>query len=491
MSTVKQISIFIAEDQLIPRMGLRMLLEQTSSFAVVGEAEDGESAVQKIRELKPDIVMMDLEMPKMGGVEATEIIKKEMPHVKVLIFTSLGEDASIFAALKAGADGYCLKNASAEMLASAIHSVLSGAAWLDPAIAGKVLRAHASPQSENKPDLSESKLKLLTLVGEGKAVDEIASEMNINDALAKALLGELVFQLKGSKENTASARNPSPASTSLKAGDVVGSHYRIDGKLGEGGMGCVYSAVHALIDRKAAIKTLNEYGVAAEITRERFRIEAKASAGLSHPNLVTIFDYGLIDDRIPYLVMEFLDGISLAQLLKQPQDIENGHIMNIFIQVSDALHTVHSHGIVHRDLKPSNIMLIRRADSTYIVKLVDFGIAKIVEGPSQSLTNTGECIGSPLYMSPEQCMCTGIDHRTDLYSLGCTMYEAFTREPPFIGNTALETMMRHVSADPDIEPLKANKVPKKVISLILQLLAKDPAKRPSSAAAVREVLLKA
>jgi DNA-binding NarL/FixJ family response regulator len=126
MSTVKQISIFIAEDQLIPRMGLRMLLEQTSSFAVVGEAEDGESAVQKIRELKPDIVMMDLEMPKMGGVEATEIIKKEMPHVKVLIFTSLGEDASIFAALKAGADGYCLKNASAEMLASAIHSVLSG-----------------------------------------------------------------------------------------------------------------------------------------------------------------------------------------------------------------------------------------------------------------------------------------------------------------------------------------------------------------------------
>jgi eukaryotic-like serine/threonine-protein kinase len=246
-----------------------------------------------------------------------------------------------------------------------------------------------------------------------------------------------------------------------------------------------------LIDRKAAIKTLNEYGVAAEITRERFRIEAKASAGLSHPNLVTIFDYGLIDDHIPYLVMEFLDGVSLAELLDQPQNIEIADIIDIFVQVSDALQAVHSHGVVHRDMKPSNIMLIRKSNDSYTVKLVDFGIAKIVEGSSQALTNTGECIGSPLYMSPEQCRSTGVDYRTDLYSLGCTMYTAFTREPPFRGNSALETMMQHVSTNPRVEPLKENKVPKKVINLILQLLEKDPAKRPASAAEVREVLIKA
>jgi len=469
-----------------------MLLQQTGTFTVVGEAEDGESAVQQILELKPEVVMMDLEMPKMGGVEATAILKKQLPEAKVLVFTSIDDDASIFAALKAGADGYCLKTISGEMLAIAIQSVLSGAAWLDPGIANKVLRAQASPQVEDKPNLSDSKLKLLKLIEESKSIDEIAAEFNVTDALAKGLLSELLLQLRGrSDEIDSSTANKIQLGTSIRPGDTVVGHYRIDEKIDEGGMGCVYRATHVLLDRRVAIKTLHEYAVSGELDRERFRTEAKAMAALIHPNLVTIFDYGLLNDTVPYLVMEYIDGKSLANLLISGEHLSTESIISIFAQVCDALQAVHNSGIVHRDLKPSNIMLIKRDDDSYTVKLVDFGIAKILTGSSVQLTGTGETIGTPLFMSPEQCKGAAVNHRSDLYSLGCTMYTAFTGTPPFVGSSAVETYMMHVSRAPEIEPLKACRVPRKIISLVLSLMEKSPEKRPASATEVRQALLKA
>ena len=155
---------------MIARMGLKMLLQQTSTFNVVGEAEDGESAIEQALELKPEVVIMDLDMPKVGGVEATALLKQKLPDTKILIFTSSGEDSTMFAALKAGADGYCLKTISAEMLAVAIQSVLSGATWLDPGIAHKVLRAQTDNQVTDQPNLSDSKVKLLSLIEQGKNV---------------------------------------------------------------------------------------------------------------------------------------------------------------------------------------------------------------------------------------------------------------------------------------------------------------------------------
>src|SRR5262249_15547326 len=311
-----------------------------------------------------------------------------------------------------------------------------GAAWLDPGIAHKVLRAQASSQIEDKPDLSDSKLKLLSLLGEGKNVDEIAAELKVNDALARGLLNELLVQLKGNKaENDSASITKIQPSTSIRPGEIIGGHYRIDEKIGEGGMGCVYSATHTLIDRKVAIKALNEDAVSGEANRERFRTEAKASAALIHPNLVTIFDFGLVNDRIPYIVMEYLEGQSLSSLVLSGEELSKGNGLSIFAQVCDALHAIHRSGIVHRDLKPSNIMLMKKDDGTYTVKLVDFGIAKILTGSSVSLTCTGEMIGTPLFMSPEQCKGEAVDHRSDLYSLGCTMYTAFTGFPPFLGNT--------------------------------------------------------
>lgn len=493
MSTTKQISIFIAEDHLIARMGLKMLLEQTSQFNVIGEAEDGQSAVDEVLKLKPEVVMMDLGLPKLNGVEATEIIKKKLPSAKVLIFTTAEDDDSIFAALKAGADGYCLKTISGELLATAIHSVLNGAAWLDPGIANKVLRAQSSPQPKSAAVLTQSKLQLLGLVEQGKSFEEIASELKVNDSLVKGLLNELLNQLKGDQEASTTitkAAKDDDSMVVIRPGDVIGGHYKIEERIGHGGMGSVFKASHIFIDRKVAVKTLHEHLATDKALLGRFKAEAEASAAIVHPNLVTIYDFGLLEDKVPYIVMEYLDGFDLRGLLDDQGKIDIETASKILAQVCDVLSTVHAKGIVHRDLKPSNIMLVQKDDDPYFVKVVDFGIAKVLEGAKEALTQTGEALGSPPYMSPEQCCARRIDHRSDLYSLGCVMYETYTGSRVFEHGTALEVMMKHVNETPDSEMLVEAKVPPHIIKLINDLLKKNPEHRPSSAHAVKQVLLK-
>ncbi len=497
MSSTKTINIFLAEDHLIARMGLKMLLEQTSHFNVIGEAEDGEAAVEKILECKPDVVMMDLGLPKIDGIEATNQVKKALPATKVLIFTTAEDDSSIFAALKAGADGYCLKTISGEMLAIAIQSVLNGAAWLDPGIAHKVLRAQSNSQAANQsaPALSETKLELLLLVEQGKSFEEIASELKVNDTLVKGLLNELLKQLNGSVADSSEkvagkAENAGPVT--IRPGDIIGQHYKVEMLLGSGGMGAVYRASHTVIDRIVAIKTLHEHLASEPSTLERFKIEAQSNARAVHQNLVTIYDFGLFHSKIPYLVMEFLDGQSFENLLEREGHVSVEAGKKIFSQVLDALEAVHAKGIVHRDLKPANIMLLRREDNPCLVKVVDFGIAKILDANNSKLTQTGECLGSPLYMSPEQCWGSGkytIDHRSDLYSLGCMFYEAFTGCPIFEASSVLEVVMKHIKEEPSVEPLKKAGLSPKLIELILKLTKKNPQDRPSSAAEVRELLL--
>lgn len=492
MSAVKSVSVFLAEDHLISRMGLKMLIEQSDNFKVVGEAEDGETAVAKVIETKPHVVMMDLGLPIIDGVEATSRIKAVLPNTKVLIFTTAEDDSSIFAALKAGADGYCLKTISAELLAVAIHSVLNGAAWLDPGIANKVLRAQGSQQNSTQAtDLSDSKFHLLSLLEQGKGIDEISKELNVDQSKVKGMLDDLLSQLKGAT-SISSAQKTESGPISLKPGDMVGEHYQIDSCIGQGGMGAVFKASHSFIQRTVAIKTLHQNLSGSSDIIERFKVEAQANASVVHQNLVTIYDFGLIQSKLPYIVMEFIDGESLESLLDRQGLVSVDVGKRIFAQVCDALQAVHSKGIVHRDLKPANVMLLKTDSDPHFVKVVDFGIAKILDRDKANLTQTGECLGSPMYMSPEQCRGSGnavIDHRCDLYALGCMMYEAFAGMPMFNGNSIFEIVLKHVESPPSKEPLENARLPKGVIDLILSLTEKKAADRPSSAATVRNAIL--
>ena len=249
-----------------------------------------------------------------------------------------------------------------------------------------------------------------------------------------------------------------------------------------------------LLNKDFALKTLNPVHV-TETTALRLRKEAQAASKLTHPNLVRAIDFGMINASQPFLVMELVEGRTLAEHLKEHGKLTVKTALQIFIPIAQALAYAHRQGIVHRDLKPSNVMLT--TDTTkpgqLIPKVVDFGIAKIqFDDASQALTltSTGDVFGTPLYMSPEQCAGTAVDTRSDIYSFGCMLFEALTGAPPFQGRTALEVMMQHGAAPlPSLkEASLGEKFAPELETIIELLLAKQPQDRYPNAERLAEDL---
>lgn len=272
----------------------------------------------------------------------------------------------------------------------------------------------------------------------------------------------------------------------LETNSIIQDRYQVLSLLGRGGMGSVYHVRHVILQTDYALKVLDTH--ASESSARRFEIEARAANRLDHPNLIKVHDSGLTADGQPFLVMEYVPGMTLADHLKMKGRLSLAQTLNIFIQVGFALAYAHENGLIHRDLKPSNIMLIENTAGSLCssVKLVDLGIAKWSaeeELNQQTLTRTGEIFGSPLYMSPEQCMGIAVDRRSDLYSLGCVIYEALTGAPPLMGENALSTMMKHQSEKPLSlkEASMGIEFPTSIEEVVAKLLEKDPDKRYSNA----------
>lgn len=284
------------------------------------------------------------------------------------------------------------------------------------------------------------------------------------------------------------ASSEQSASSAYEAGDILLDRYKVIRLLGIGGMGSVYEVEHMVLNGHYAMKLLNK-NQTNDVTWRRFEIEARATSKLEHPNLIKVHDFGLLSNGQPYLIMDLIKGETLAELLKRQGRLSVDQTIKLFIQVGFALSYAHSNGIVHRDIKPSNIILSatdseKTEDS--LVKLVDFGIAKLTGQDGfnqQTLTKTGEIFGSPLYMSPEQCLGSGVDQRSDLYSLGCVMFEALTGAPPLVGDSALSTMMKHQSENPLSlkEASLGVEFPKGIEQVVSRLLAKDVKVRYQSA----------
>lgn len=234
-------------------------------------------------------------------------------------------------------------------------------------------------------------------------------------------------------------------------GILIADQYEILEILGRGGMGEVYKCREQKTGELYAIKLLHSHLLMDAQALKRFHQEAEAASRIRHPNAINIVDIGTTPDGRPYLVTEFVDGVSLSEHLNQVGRLRISEATALSVQICDALIQAHRYGVVHRDIKPSNIMLKRKASGAYDVKVVDFGIAKLLprEGDGTFVeTATGKLIGSPPYMSPEQCLGERIDSRSDIYSLGCVMYESIMGAPPFIGNNPMETMYRHIHDAP-------------------------------------------
>jgi serine/threonine-protein kinase len=273
-------------------------------------------------------------------------------------------------------------------------------------------------------------------------------------------------------------------------GETIGS-YRILKQLGAGAMGQVYLAEHRHLKRQAALKLLARELVDRPDLLERFFLEARATSAIAHPGIVQIFDCEVDATGRPYIVMELLTGETLAALLARQGALPPLRVARLARSLADALEAAHGKGIVHRDLKPENMFVV--GDSSDSTKLVDFGIAKLagdLQAGQVHKTRSGAVMGTPLYMSPEQCRdSANIDFRTDLYSLGCVVYEMLTGRPPFVRDNFGDLMVAHITEPaPDARTVNAA-VPAPLAELTRDLLNKDPAQRPPSMRAVSERLM--
>ncbi|CAN5572928.1 hypothetical protein BH10CYA1_BH10CYA1_21670 [soil metagenome] len=274
----------------------------------------------------------------------------------------------------------------------------------------------------------------------------------------------------------------------LLVGARVANRYYVLSVLGHGGMSVVYKAkVMGKNSKIVALKTLRTQGLNDELIVKRFQREAELLSKLNHPRIVQVYDYGTTVRGQPYFVMDYLTGVNLAEFLKIQGPLSVEKFRDIFSQVCGAVDHAHRCGVIHRDLKPGNIMLCKADGQSDFVKVVDFGIARFEE-EAQRLTRLGEVWGSPIYMSPEQCMGAPLDARSDIYSIGVVMYEALTGQVPFLGRNYVDTMTQQIStaARPLTEIRPDLNLSAKVDSIVLRALSKEPDTRYQTMAELRD-----
>ncbi len=271
------------------------------------------------------------------------------------------------------------------------------------------------------------------------------------------------------------------ADRALEAGDVVGE-YVVEGQLGKGGFGTVYAAVHPLIGKRAAIKVLARKYSSDEAMVSRFVAEARAVNQIRHQNIIDIFAFGQLVDGRHYYVMELLEGESLEQYLRRNGPLTLAEALPILAAIAKALDAAHAKGIAHRDLKPENIFLAMDGEGDRFPKLLDFGIAKLMtpEELSAHRTATGAPIGTPYYMSPEQCRGKDVDHRTDIYSFGIVAYRLLTGEYPFEADGYLDLMMLQINAEATPPSSRNPTLSRAIDAAISTMMEKDAIRRPST-----------
>ncbi|MBX9939908.1 MAG: protein kinase [Candidatus Obscuribacterales bacterium] len=281
---------------------------------------------------------------------------------------------------------------------------------------------------------------------------------------------------------------------------MLEGRYEIVAEIGRGGMGVIYKAYdHKTPDPQSeygfttvAIKVLVKETAENSVMRSRFLNEAKAASSLNHPNIVKVKEYAVSKDGLPYMVMQYLDGTPFDQIVDDSESMLSV-LMLCLIDICAALDHAHRRHIVHRDIKPGNVMVLPKPQDesgrNFYAVLVDFGIAKIFTQPGQislRLTQTGEVFGSPLYMSPEQCMGQKIDHRSDIYSMGCMLFECLAGRPPFEAESYIKVVFSHINDEPEFKP--SNRIEARLFEIALKALAKEPDERYQSILEMKEDL---
>ncbi len=267
--------------------------------------------------------------------------------------------------------------------------------------------------------------------------------------------------------------------TNTRAQDLIGSvvdgRYRVERIVGRGGMGTVYACRHVVVGKPFAMKVLRPGIERSEEILQRFIREAQAANAVKSRHICEMTDFGQLANGAFYVVMELLEGVSLTRALRE-QRLDRKGLKHVFVQIADTLFRAHNANIIHRDLKPDNVVLVNDEGDPNFVKLVDFGIAKMMQSKASNLTETGVILGTPYYMSPEQARGDELDHRSDIYALGVMMYRAFTGRLPFVADTAMGVLTRHLTEKPEL-PSRITDIDPTLERLILRCLEKKPIDR--------------
>jgi serine/threonine protein kinase/DNA-binding response OmpR family regulator len=526
--TAEPIRVLIVEDDDLHRLSLRLSLAD-QNICVVGEAASGPEAVRAAIEQKPAVVLMDIGLPIFDGIVATQQIKKAT-DARVLILSNRSERDSIFSALRAGADGYCAKAVNRDQLMSAITSVFNNGTWLSDDVANTVISQLAAidPEaSDGQAALTGMESKILNMILEGANLDGIAADLGVHANLVHAHSQRLMTKLALSRSESVQATDKSrhmrvsaehrlsricprchsswplnknvcaydgsPTKIDNLIGTIFAERYEILSVLGSGAGGTVYKAKHRFMLKLVAIKIMHPSATRRFHALQRFRHEAIASSFLTHPNIVSVLDFGVTEKGLAFMIMDYYHGHTLARFIEKRGCLTAAEALPLFIQLCDGLEYAHQAGVLHRDIKPSNVIVSAVGSAAPLARILDFGTAtltKQVNGFTMEPAQPGFVFGSPLYMSPEQCRGMPLEPSSDIYSLGCLMYEAVTGESAIKAENISEALMHQIFTDPvHINRTEHGRsVPAMLQGIIMRCLRKDSKLRYCSAAELKTYL---
>ena len=438
-----------------------------------------------------DMILLDVMMPVMDGYETLQQLKAkdQTRDIPVIMISALDELAMIVKCIERGAEDYLPKPFDPVLLRARISACLEKRELRDRErlFIHDVLRVVAAAVDVEKGSYSAGSLAEISL-----RTDELGTLARVFDSMVVGIhdreerlrgqIDRLREEIAGVSDEPVMSDESSPEL--LQPGSTIASRFSIERVIGRGGMGVVYLALDTELGERVAIKTLlPEHLTADETAMERFRNEIRLARRIAHRNIVRTHDFGKTEDMY-YVTMEFVEGTTLRSVIDRRGTLGGTATLAIAKQLAEALKCAHDEGIIHRDIKPQNLLL----DATGTLKVMDFGVARLIQRTSNNLTQVGMVVGTPTYMSPEQLLDENVDARSDLYSAGVVLYECLIGQPPFEGKSPIALISKILSATITPPHELRPDIPRQVSALVMQLLAKDASMRMQSAGALLDQL---
>ncbi|HEY9733661.1 MAG TPA: protein kinase [Drouetiella sp.] len=513
-------NILIVEDNVDLANVIRSLLELESHIVEV--VHNGDEGLTHALSRPYDLIILDWDLPAVSGLEILSKFRALSASTPVIMLTGKDGIDDKEKGLDKGADDYITKPFNLKELGARVRAHLRRAhnspgagaigtqfylrdICIDPVNKRAARGARTYSLSENEfevlafaaryPHISPSSKNLLNEIWKNDVEKTEQKLRMIVRRLRKKFdpAGSIIFPHLYHGIDKHSGENISDSDPLI--GSIFNDKYELIEPIGDGGSGTVYIANHLALKTPVALKILQTHFTPQSDTARRFHREAQLLGSISHANIVAVKDFGVTEFGSPYLVMELLTGGTLCEILETCHHLPVDRCLQIFTQVAEALEFAHSKGLVHRDIKPSNLMLTKTDRDQVLLKVIDFGMARPVslDGKYENITQTGEVLGSPPYMSPEQCRGEEVDARSDIYSFGCALFESISGRLPFSGENHVQIFVKHVTElAPDLTMPGSElteHAQEAVKTVVRKCLEKDPEKRFASARQLKQALL--